>query len=72
MALLVAKFPQYQELSNLIWEAIMDAFEEDEALVTSVSALARPRVLYTIDGPAEEKGKSWRVPFTAYLADVAD
>lgn len=50
----------------------MEAFEEDAALVTAVSALGRPRVLSTVDGPAEEKGKSWRVPFTAYLAEVAD
>jgi hypothetical protein len=40
--------------------------------MTAVSALGRPLVLYTIDGPAEEKGKSWRVLFTAYLAEVAD
>ncbi len=69
VAVLIAKMPEATELSAVIWHCILKAFDEDESLVSAASALVRPRVVYTIDGAAEKKGKSWRVPFTAYLAD---
>ncbi|HEY4238337.1 MAG TPA: hypothetical protein VGM88_00900 [Kofleriaceae bacterium] len=70
VAVLVAKMPESSELSAQVWEAILEAFNNDASLVAAASSFARPRVIYTLDGAAEKKGKTWRVPFTAYLLDM--
>jgi len=72
VAILLAKMDEFSDVSEMVWKAILGPLEANPQLVADMSALTRPRVIFTIDGPAQRKskGKTWRIPFTAYLLDM--